>query len=152
MPSAWAVYNQMEKEPAALPAEVTDDGLIEKNATDTRYAVLASIEGVEPAMEKGKPALRMRFRVADSLKGAVPPGLEFSMTYPKTNAEEELVGGSHFGELKKGAGVVALFDVPPDRPEPDAVANGYYYVLPLTARTLAAVQRGIARDKLADAP
>jgi hypothetical protein len=94
----------------------------------------------------------MRFRVADSLKGAVPPGLGFSMTYPKMNAEEELAGGSHFGELKRGAGVIALFEVRPDRPEPDVVANGYYYVLPLTARTLADVQRGIARDKLADVP
>ena len=39
-----------------------------------------------------------------------------------------------------------------DRPEQDNINNGDYTLIPYTDQALAAVQRGIARDKLADVP
>jgi hypothetical protein len=153
MPAAWTFYNKFEQQNAVRPAvEVTDFDLIEKNATDTRYAALATIVGTHSAVKDGKPARKMIFKITQSLKGSVPQGLEFSMTYPLRPPMEEMIGGTHFGDLRSGARTIAIFGVRPDQPEPDAVQNGYYEIIPCTDRTLSAVQRGIARDKLADVP
>lgn len=153
MPSAWTVYNQTEKEHAAGSViDENDDLFLEKEATDTRYAALATIVSIQPATKEGKPARNMTFRITQSLKGSVPPGLEFSQIYSLRPPTEELVGGTHFSDMKLGAIAIALFDFRPDQPEPDALLNGYYYVIPYSDRTLAAVQRGIARDKLAEVP
>jgi len=154
MPSAWTVYNQMNKEDAARPAvnNHDDDNFIEKSATDARYAALATIISIQPATTEGKPALRMTFRITQSAKGSVPTGLEFSQAYSLRPPAEEMIGGTHFGDLKLGARTIALFDIRPDQPEPDNGKNGNYFVIPYSGPILAAVQRGIARDKLADVP
>jgi len=154
MPSAWEAYNNMEKDNATHPTmnERDDGAFIEKEATDTRYAAFATVVSIQPAFKDRKPALKMTFRITQSLKGSAPTGLEFSMTYFRMPPTVELVGGTHFGDLKIGARTIALFEFRPDQPEPDAVLNGQYYVIPYSDRVLAAVQRGIARDKLADVP
>jgi hypothetical protein len=151
MPTAWLVYNHRGETDSSGKREPTDEEEIEGAGRDSEYAAIAEITGTQVTTEDGKRLKWATIRLIQSLKNGVPAGLEVRRWQPLGLTEESAQDGDVRG-LKKGDRLIALFDVQPDRPDPDYVQNGLYRLVPYTDRNLAAVKRGIARDKLADVP
>jgi hypothetical protein len=151
MPTAW----RMRKDPAETDSsgerEPTDEEEIEGAGRDSEYAAIAEITGTSVTTEDGKRLKWATLRLIQSLKNGAPAGLEVHGWQPLGRAEETVRKSGVAGGLKKGDRLIALFEIRQDRPELDSIWNGYGLV-PYTDRNLAAVKRGIARDKLADVP
>jgi len=151
MPTAWRVYNAPAETDSSGERESTNEEKVEDAGRDSEYAAIAEITGTRVTREDGKREKWATLRLIQSLKNGVPAGLEVHGWQPLGRAEEAVRKSGVAGGLKKGDRLIALFEIRPDRPEPDSIWNSYGLV-PYTDRNLAAVKRGIARDKLADVP
>jgi hypothetical protein len=153
MPNAEGFLKREEQQPGSIePPELSADQELELEARDTQYVALAEITGTSTTIEDGKNAEWATFRLTQSLKGAVPAGLKVNRPQPATLLEVAWRESGSSAKFRVGEKAIALFDVRPDRPEQDNINNGDYTLIPYKDQALAAVQRGIARDKLADVP
>jgi hypothetical protein len=152
MPAAWRVYNDPAETISSSERVATEEEKIEDAGRDSEYAAIAEITGTRVTAEDGKRLKWATFRLVQSLKNGVPAGLEVHRWQPFGLAEETARQGQAAGGLKKGDRLIVWFEIRPDRPEPDSVSNGQYGLVPYTDCNLAAIKRGIARDKQADVP
>jgi len=152
MPTAWRVYGAPAKTDSSGERESTEEEKLEDAGRDSEYASIAEITGTSvTTREDGKRLKWATLRLTQSLKNGVPAGAEVHKWEPLELIDQSKRNGG-VRELKKGDRLIALFDIQPDQPNPDHVQNGIYRLIPYTDRNLAAIERGIARDKLADVP
>ena len=152
MPTAWRVYVAPVETDSLCEREPTQEERIEYAGRDSEYAAIAEIMGTSVTTRgDGKRLKWATLLLTQSLKNGVPAGIEVHKWQPLELVDQSKRNRGVRG-LKKGDRLIALFEVRPDRPAPDDVQNGLYELVPYTDRNLAAVKRGIARDKLADVP
>lgn len=151
MPTAWNAYGTLGYD-VPTSTKVSDQEKLESSGRDTQFAAIAQVTKTNVTREKTGPVKWATFRLVQGLKGGVPSGLEVSHWQPAEQVDAELKrGGIHSG-LKPGDNVIVLFEIRPDRPEPDNINNERYELVACTRENLAAITRGIARDKLAEVP
>ena len=149
MPTAWRMRKDPSETDSSGEREPTDEEKIEDMGRDSEYVAIAEITGISMTTEGGKRLKWATLRLTESLKNGVSAGAEVNRWQPLMFESER---NGDFRGLKKGDRLIALFEVRPDRPAPDYIQNGFYELVPYTDRNLAAIERGIARDKLADVP
>jgi hypothetical protein len=152
MPTAWRMGRDPGEPDSLDERKLTEDEKLEEAGRDTEFAAIAEIVGERDRLRWGKLEKCTSLRFVQSLKGGVPTGPEEQDCGRIESFSPMPKEGDDPVHFKAGDRMLVLFDIRPDHPEPDAVANGSYDFVPYTAHNLEILQRGIARDKLADVP
>ena len=152
MPSAWRLYNQPEQGGNSdKRIEPSNTEKLEIAGRDEYFVAIAEVVRARYALEEGKQIEWFAFRVVQSLKNRVPVGPS-PHRWELEGAERSYPGSEGIDELKKGDRIIVFFAARTDRPDlPNALTELDDFAV-YTDRNLEIVQRGIARDKLSDAP
>jgi hypothetical protein len=151
MPSAWRLYNQTGQEGASdQRIEPSDAQKLEIAGRDERFVAIAEVADTRYALEEGKRIEWFAFRIVQSLKNGVPVGPPHR--WEPNRAERSYPGSEGTDDLKKGDRLIVFFAARTNRSDPPNAGTELDDFAAYTTRNLEIVQRGIARDKLADVP
>ena len=157
MPSAWRIYRldqeALTKKPGPADARAWNkcDAPVELSGRDYRFALLTEVAKIQTSPDSGFTKYVVSLRGLRSLKNGAVFG-EGLLKDPLVGwSDTVLPGGVRMADLKPGSRIILMFEWPLGDPGLVSFGEPCSYI-PDTDQNRAAIQRGIARDALADVP